>query len=303
MAAQQTFTLKLPAARASEILAQLELAGLSASDAPHAFWRAKGAGATITFYKSGKLVLQGAAAADWATEISGAPPPGAPGSVPFAEGVAKLPAPAPGAWIGVDETGKGDYFGPLVVVAARVEMTQLPLLAELGVADSKSLTDRVIKRIAGELKAVVPHHKLVLMPAKYNPLYERIGNLNRLLAWGHGTVAENLLERVDAELILSDQFTKSDLVRRALKERGRAIRFHQRTRAEDDPAVASASILARAELLWRMAELEKTFGVRLPKGAGSPVLSAGRQIVREHGPALLPNVAKLHFRTTQQIGG
>ena len=170
---QQTVTLKLPPGREAQVRSFLEAADFEIAEADHAFYRARGRGVTATFYRSGKLVVQGAAAADWAQAMTGEAAPGSPGGEPFAEGIARLPDPKPQAWIGIDETGKGDYFGPLVVVAARVENGQLPLLAELGVADSKSMSDVAAKRIAGDLKAVVPHHKLVLMPRKYNDLYAR----------------------------------------------------------------------------------------------------------------------------------
>ena len=188
------------------------------------------------------------------------------------------------------------------MAAARVERSQLPLLAEHGIGDSKLLNDKKIKLIAAELKHVVPFRKLVLMPPKYNELYAKIGNLNKLLAWGHATVAENLLESgVDAELILSDQFSKANLIGPRLKDRGSKLRFTQRTKAEEDPAVACASIFARAEFVFQMDELARDQGVDLPKGAGSPVVAAGRRIVAEHGRELLREVAKLHFKTTQSL--
>ena len=221
---------------------------------------------------------------------------------PYSSALEKLPSPLPSAWIGIDEAGKGDYFGPLVVAAARVELEQLPLLRQLGVGDSKTLSDKKAHAIADELKHFVPHHVLRLMPPKYNELYARIGNLNHLLAWAHATVAENLLEQeVTAELILSDQFSKVNLVQSRLKARGRALTHIQRTKAEDDPAVACASIFARSAFLRGLEQLGREVGIPLAKGAGPPVIAAGRAFVQARGAEALGQVAKLHFKTTQSL--
>lgn len=325
---QQTVSLKFPAIAGTKYRALLTDAGFDFRSAPHADWQARG-DAIITLYTSGKLVIQGQHVDAWvlaAEELGGsvkkwagapretdatAPTDGgaaAPVSVPdgagrFAAAIAKLPAPTPDAWIGIDEAGKGDYFGPLVTAAARVETSQLPLLAELGVGDSKALTDKRVLAIAAELRHVVPFEKVVLLPSKYNDLYARIGNLNKLLAWAHATAAEGLLEKgTTAELILSDQFAKRDLISSRLKERGKQLRFTQRTRAEEDPAVACASIFARSEFLHRMRSLSDEHGIELPKGAGPPVLAAGRRYVAERGFTHLGQIAKLHFKTTTQLG-
>ncbi len=317
--AQSTVSIRLAKTRADEVRRLLDAAGFELRSAPHAFFQGRDPNAIITFYRSGKVVLQGRGIDAWVLaleELGGAVRKRAGGdsqvelptsvegdATPFAAALAKLPNPTPTAWVGVDECGKGDYFGPLIVAAARVDASQLPLLAELGVADSKALTDKKIRAIEKDIAAVVPFACVVLMPPKYNDLYGKIGNLNRLLAWGHATAAENVLEQADAELILSDQFAKANLIGPKLKERGKRCRFVQRTKAEDDPAVACASVFARAEFLRRMEQLERDHDVKLHKGAGSPVLAAARKIVKEHGADALGNLAKLHFRTTQKVVG
>ncbi|MFT6397997.1 MAG: ribonuclease HIII [Bradymonadia bacterium] len=318
-----TATLKIKASAQAELREQLAAAGFEFRSVDHAFWQARG-DATLTFYRSGKLVVQGKLVEPFVVlgeEFGGAVSkwsgpgrdqsdcaPSAPSPLssadtgPFASAVAKLPDPKPTAWIGIDEAGKGDYFGPLVTVAARVELAQLPLLKELGIGDSKRIADGKIKKIAAKLKHVVPYQRVVLMPPKYNELYSKFSNLNRLLAWCHAAAAESLLEQgVEAELILSDQFAKTDIVKRSLKERGRALRFTQRTKAEEDPAVACASIFARAEFLYRMDELATQHSVALHKGAGPPVVAAARAIVAERGKGLLPELVKMHFKTTQGL--
>ena len=141
----------------------------------------------------------------------------------------------------------------------------------------------------------------VVSPEKYNPLYEKIGNLNRLLAWGHARVIENLCERQpDCPAALSDQFANPRVLERALMERGRRIELRQQTKAESDYAVAAASILAREKFIDWLAGAEKKWGVKFPKGASGAVLEAARALVHQHGPDALRSTAKLHFKTAQQ---
>jgi len=201
--------------------------------------------------------------------------------------------------IGVDESGKGDFFGPLVVAACYVGPEHL---AELeGVKDSKKLTDKQALGLATKIKAVCPHSIVAMGPAKYNELYAKFKNLNSLLAWGHARAIENVLELHPAELVISDQFANGGLaVKRALYEKGRGVEFRSMVRAEADIAVAAASILARAEFLRRLERLGAEFGVPLPKGATN-VISTGKKFVAQHGKDALPNVAKMHFRTAQQV--
>lgn len=307
-----TITLKIPAARQAATRAKLAAAGFSFSTPDHTFWQGRTEGVVISFYRSGKVVLQGKASDAWADELGGtvhkrATPgekkprvPRERSGEPFGDALALLPEPAPESWIGIDEAGKGDYFGPLVVAAARVERDQLGWLAELGVADSKALTDKRAKALAPLLEEALPIEQVILLPPKYNELYGEIGNLNVMLGWAHAAAAEKVLERADAELILSDQFSKSNHVKRQLKTIGRTKRFTQRTKAESDPAVAAASVVARATFLRCLERLGRDAGFTLPKGASSPVLQAAKRWVRERGPDSLVSVAKLHFRTTEK---
>jgi ribonuclease HIII len=206
-----------------------------------------------------------------------------------------------GARIGVDESGKGDFFGPLVIAACYVAPYHY---AELeGVRDSKKLTDSVALKLAAKIKATCPHTVIAVGPAKYNELYAKIGNLNRLLEWGHAKAIENVLEQQECELVISDQFANPAGLQRVLrtKEKGKNVTLKSMVRAESDLAVAAASILARAEFLWRMKALGEEFGMTIPKGAGPPVLEAGRRFVAQFGRERLGEVAKLHFKTTQSL--
>jgi ribonuclease HIII len=201
--------------------------------------------------------------------------------------------------IGVDESGKGDYFGPLVIAACFVGPEHLANLD--GVKDSKKLTDPQSIALAGAIRATCPFAVVSIGPEKYNELYAKFKNLNRLLAWGHARAIENVLEKQDASLVISDQFAAGgDIVRRSLFEKGRALEFQSRVRAEADIAVAAASILARAEFLMRLKRLGEPYGVQLPKGATN-VLPVAKKLVAANGRDVLGKVAKLHFRTTEQV--
>jgi len=209
--------------------------------------------------------------------------------------------PAAAGWIGTDESGKGDYFGPLVVAGFFCPAGQEGALRELGVKDSKRLSDNRVREIAETLKKGYIHAVVAVGPERYNALYESFRNLNKLLAWGHARAIENILARVDCRKAVTDQFGDERFVKDALLKMGRSIVLEQRPRAEEDPAVAAASILARAEFLKRLHFLGKDFGLDLPKGASALVEKAGVEVVRRHGREALANVAKVHFKITGRV--
>jgi ribonuclease HIII len=209
----------------------------------------------------------------------------------------------PGGWIGTDEAGKGDYFGPLVVAGVHVTEDSAAQLRAAGVRDSKALSDKRVAALAAEIRSACRVEVVAIGPQRYNEMYARIRNLNHLLAWAHARVIENLLEQMPCERVVSDQFGDERVLQRALMEKGKRVRLEQRPRAEDDVAVAAASILARAEFVRRLQQLSQSCGVDLHKGAGPPVLEAGRRFVKRHGSKALAGVAKLHFKTTGQIVG
>jgi len=209
--------------------------------------------------------------------------------------------PAPTGRIGTDESGKGDYFGPLVVAAVWANQTIENKLTGWGVRDSKKLTDKRAIDLAAQIMVEIPHAVVVIGPEKYNQLYTKIRNLNRLLAWAHARAIENLLEDVSCGTVIADKFGDEKYIKDALLQKGREVTLIQRVRAESDVVVAAASIVARANFLERLAVLSKSAGVKLRKGAGDVVDQAGLQLLRTGGEDKLRGVAKWHFKNTQKI--
>ena len=203
--------------------------------------------------------------------------------------------------IGIDESGKGDYFGPLVIAAVFVDATTQSELTLMQVRDSKKISDGRILDMAPAIRTICPHSIITIGPQRYNELYAKIRNLNRLLAWGHAKALETLLEKVSCGRAIADQFGDEQLILNALQGKGRTITLEQRHKAESDLAVAAASIVARAEFLVRLQRLSDEIGTTLPKGASPAVELAGRMIVKKHGEERLESVAKLHFKTTQAV--
>lgn len=203
--------------------------------------------------------------------------------------------------IGVDESGKGDFFGPLVIAALLASNSDIPRLVEMGVRDSKLITDGKATQISEKLRAAFPHEIVVISPSEYNQTYQQIRNLNVFLAQGHARVIKALLAREPADHAISDQFGKPELILRALSENGCAIRLEQTVRAESIPQVGAASILARATFVHEMKQLSEKVGMTLPKGASALVDSAGRELVRRYGVAILDSVAKMHFKNYKRV--
>lgn len=203
--------------------------------------------------------------------------------------------------IGTDESGKGDYFGPLVTAGVFLPEGQDEVLREFGVRDSKRISDGRIRELAEIVKKGYKHSIVTIGPEKYNELYQQLRNLNKILAWAHSRVIENILEEVPCPLVITDQFGDKHFVMNALMERGRNVKLVQKTNAEEDPAVAAASILARNEFLKRLFFLSKDIGVDLPKGSSPKSEEIGAKLVELHGPRVLNKVAKTHFKLTKRI--
>src|SRR6266446_968900 len=179
---------------------------------------------------------------------------------------------------GVDESGKGDFFGPLVIAGVYVDRGIARKLVDAGVQDSKRIRSDARIRALGETirKTAAGLVETVLIgPPRYNELYEKFENLNKLLGWGHARVIENLLgKKPDCPRSLSDQFADARVIQQSLLQHGRKIEIEQRTKAESDVAVAAASILAREAFINWLERKGKALGVRLKRGVSGEVKEA-----------------------------
>jgi len=206
---------------------------------------------------------------------------------------------------GIDESGKGDFFGPLVVAGAYTDATSTRALMDAGVMDSKRITSAAkIAKLAGIIRATpgVNYEVISIGPERYNEMYRSFRNLNRLLAWGHARVIKSLAEKVpDCPRALSDQFARKEVLEKELARHGLDLKLEQRTKGESDVAVAAASILARERFVKWITDSSEKSGVKIPLGAGPHVLDAARELIDKHGEEILPKVAKMHFKTSQEV--
>lgn len=298
--AQQTFVTKVPKGAFDGLQASVARGPFEFRTVPHAVFSAKGDGVVATLYSSGKLVIQGADPegflARW-TELDGQAAPAKKAKPKAAVRDDDEPLDLEPPITGSDEAGKGDYFGPLVVAAVRADAAGLARLEELGVRDSKTLTDARALRLGAQLAEECEHAIRRVDPNEYNRVYPTYPALNQYLADLHGEVLGQLARK--GENVLVDRFEKRGLVRAAVHEF--EVRLTEVPRAERHAAVAAASILARREFLLGLKELSETFDVALHKGAGAPVDRVGADLVRDQGEDALHGVAKLHFKNTQKI--
>lgn len=207
---------------------------------------------------------------------------------------------------GIDESGKGDFFGPLVIAGAYVDKDIARTLKEAGIQDSKNIgSDKKIRDLAAVIrKTKTPQTVIMIGPERYNQLFAKFGNLNKLLAWGHARAIENLCEmKPDCPRALSDKFADERVIQRALMERGRKLQLDQRTKAESDYAVAAASILAREKFIDWMDKTGQELGVTIPRGASAQVKATARTLVKGRGPEILARTAKTHFKTAAEVLG
>ena len=209
------------------------------------------------------------------------------------------------AHFGVDESGKGDFFGPLVISGVYVDRGIARKLLDAGVVDSKRISsDARIRALADTIRKTSQGlvETVLIGPAKYNELYEKFGNLNRLLGWGHARVIENLLaQKPGCPRSLSDQFADARVIKESLMRHGRNIVLEQRPRAESDIAVAAASIIAREGFVNWLERKGKEFGMRLGRGVSPSVKETAKKLVEMNGAQALRDVAKVHFRTAHEI--
>lgn len=203
--------------------------------------------------------------------------------------------------IGTDESGKGDFFGPLVIAGVLVDERSAKIFTDLGIKDSKKLSDKKMLAMAVEIKKNAPHSVIAISNGKYNELYSNIKNLNKLLAWGHARAIENILNSSSCEYALSDKFGDESLIKNALMKNGQSIRLEQMVRAESDIAVAAASVLARATFVQKMQGMENNYGLKFPKGCSGLVKTAASEFIQKYGKDRLHEVCKTHFKTFNEV--
>jgi ribonuclease HIII len=277
-------------------------------DVPYAEFAAAKGQVNAVFYTSGKLVIQGKGTQEF-IEFILEPLILKQAKLGYEEVLnPELLAPR----IGVDESGKGDFFGPICIAGVYVNESVVHAWKTAGVRDSKAISSDkkigeladVIKNTAGCIWTVIP-----IGNEAYNRLMVKFKSVNRLLAWGHARAIENLMSKRDLMdpppvRAISDQFASDKAtVAKALMALGREIELVQRHRAEEDLAVAAASILARHEFVTRLQRLGKEYGVKFPKGAGKEVDAIAKEFFEKRGAAELGKVAKMHFRTSLRAQG
>jgi ribonuclease HIII len=288
---QETLVVQLAPAQGARIERELSGPEFERRTVEHARFSVKGPGFVATLYRSGKLVVQGSEVQLFAQRyLDGVEEGGGPGPRgPIEVGERTL--------IGSDEAGKGDYFGPLVVVAVRADPRERAELVRAGVADSKTLSDERVRVLAPALEQRYAFASEVLAPADYNLEHPRHKSLNPLLAELHARCIRKLAR--PGSLVLVDKFANEKLVASRLGDLD--VELHQEVRAEREPVVAAASVIARNLFLEGLRSLSEEFAIDLHKGAGEPTDRSAREFVKLHGREALARVAKLHFKNSMKI--
>ena len=269
---------------------------------PYVVFQAQDGDTVVTMYESGKIMFQGTSAdvdsAMW-LEMDGQNKQNSP------EIKEKEKKYYYCSSIGSDEVGTGDYFGPIVVTASFVKMEDIPYLEELGIKDSKKLTDEKILEIAPKIAKQISYKSIILTNREYNEKHAKDNNMNKIKAILHNKVLYQLVQvtKEPFDYIIVDEFAKEaryyDYIKKST-EIQRGITFM--TKAEDkNLAVACSSIISRYLFLKEFDKLADSLHIPLPKGAGPQVDSIGEEIVQKYGEEKLKEVAKLNFANTQRI--
>lgn len=290
-----TFVATIDLALADKLLQELVQRHFEITHPPYTIFSAKTKGLSCTLYNSGKLTVQGK---EMGPFIEFFLEPEILGSFQYTHQGHDLDKTAR---IGIDESGKGDFFGPLCIAGVYAAGEDFIQLQKMGVRDSKKLSDAAIAKIAKSIRSHCAYHVVKINPAKYNELYSQFHNLNRLLAWGHATAIEQLSQKTGCKNVIIDQFADEHVVLTALKRKKIDLNLTQRHRGEEDLVVAAASILARQAFVDGLSALGEQWEIFLPKGASSATIQAARDFVRKHGREALGQVAKLHFKTVQAL--
>jgi len=290
-----SFVTKIDVALADKIKNDLLDQGFELSTPQYTIFAAKKKGVSCTLYSSGKLMVQGKDKKDF---ISFYLEPEILKDLSFSYPETMVDGTAR---IGIDEAGKGDFFGPLCIAGVYADEEGIKKLLDLGVRDSKKMNDKVITALASQIKSLFPHSIVRLFPEKYNELYGKFKNLNTMLAWGHSTAIEELVEKTGCRNAIIDQFAGEHVVENALKRKNLDITLTQRHYGEEDPVVAAASLLARSAFVEGIDSLGKMLDIHLPKGASAQVIQAGKKVLQMHGRQGLEKAGKMHFKTLEAI--
>ncbi len=290
-----TFVATIDLSLAEKLKADLENQGFELTTPPYTIFSALKKGVSCTLYTSGKLTVQGKGKDDF---ISFYLEPEILQSLSYSYPEVGIEMTER---IGIDEAGKGDFFGPLCIAGVHANEEGIKALISMQVRDSKRMSDKSVLSLSKKIKDRLQHSIVRLPPRKYNELYSSFHNLNQLLAWGHATAIGELVQKTSCTNVIIDQFASESLVENALKRKNITTKLVQRHRAEDDPVVAAASILARSAFLEGLDHLSAQVGMPLPKGASSAVIEAGKKLVAKNGKEILESVAKLHFKTYSDI--
>lgn len=295
-------TAPLTPAQVELLRAALERQGFDFESKPHALFSGRKGKLNVTVYQKGpKVLVQGKDTEDFVRftlepEIIGEARLGY-------EEVLEPDKFAP--HFGIDESGKGDYFGPLVIAGAYTDATIARRLIDAGIMDSKRVTSPArIRKLAALIRETPGCTTTVICigPERYNTMFASFKNLNRLLAWGHAKAIETLAAaRPDCPRALSDQFARPEVLERALREKGLKLHLEQRTKGESDTAVAAASILARERFIDWMDKASAMGGIHFPLGASDEVIQAAREWVARDGLGMLEKLVKMHFKTTAKV--
>ncbi len=206
-------------------------------------------------------------------------------------------------YLGTDESGKGDYFGPLVVAAVYINDKTKSELEKIGVKDSKLISDNNIKILESRIKKITCNKFEIIQinPEKYNQLYESFGNLNKIMAWAHSKAIENLVKEVNCTNVISDKFGNEKLIADELKKKNIEINLYQTTKGERFTAVAAASILARAKVIDWFNIKSREVGFKIPKGGGQAVNATAKVVFNKFDDKYLMKMIKFHFKNSKSI--
>ena len=289
------FVVEIDITLAPKMKGDLDSQGFTLTQPPYTFFQAKKKGVSCTLYQSGKLTVQGK---DKEEFINYYLEPEILKTFTYSYPKVNIDLTPR---IGVDEAGKGDVFGPLCICSIYADKKGIETLIDWGIRDSKKMGDPAILEYAKKLRAHYPYTLIALFPSKYNELYEKFNNLNRLLAWGHATAICELVQKTGCHEVIIDQFAKEEVVEAAIRQKKCIVNLTQRFKGEEDVVVAASSIIARAAFVEGIEKLGNEYNIILPKGASKAVVEVGKTFVGRYGKDSLNKVSKLHFKTIKEM--